>query len=48
VQVGQSVFNKNNQFLAVFSIWAAFYLACSLTISAIVNYINGRLAIVER
>ncbi len=48
VQVGQSVFNKNNQFLAVFSIWAAFYLACSLTISVIVNYINGRLAIVER
>ncbi len=48
VQVGQSVFNKNNQALAVFSIWMAFYLACSLTISVIVNYINGRLAIVER
>ncbi len=48
VQVGQSVFNKNNQFLAVFSIWAAFFLACSLTISLVVNYINGRLAIVER
>ena len=48
VQVGQSVFNKNNQVLAVLSIWAAFYLICSLTISVIVNYINGRLAIVER
>lgn len=48
VQVGQSVFNKNNQFLAVFSIWAAFYLICSLTISYVVNTINGRLAIVER
>jgi len=48
VQVGQSVFNKNNQFLAVFSIWAAFYLTLSLTISVVVNYINGRLAIVER
>ncbi|NNF52871.1 MAG: ABC transporter permease subunit [Acidimicrobiales bacterium] len=48
VQVGQSVFNKNNQFLAVFIIWGAFYLICSLTISVIVNYINGRLAIVER
>lgn len=48
VQVGQSVFNKNNQALAVFSIWMALYLACSLTISVVVNYINGRLAIVER
>ena len=48
VQVGQSVYNKNNQTLAVFGIWMAFFLACSLTISAIVNYINGRLAIVER
>lgn len=48
VQVGQSVYNKNNQTLAVFSIWIAVFLTCSLTISAIVNYINGRLAIVER
>ncbi len=48
VQVGQSVYNKNNQTLAVFGIWMAFFLACSLTISMIVNYINGRLAIVER
>ncbi len=48
VQVGQSIFNKNNQVLAVFSIWMAFYLACSLTISFVVNWINGRLAIVER
>jgi len=48
VQVGQSVYNKNNQTLAVFGIWMAFFLACSLTISAVVNYINGRLAIVER
>jgi len=48
VQVGQSVYNKNNQTLAVFGIWMAFFLACSLTISAVVNFINGRLAIVER
>ncbi len=48
VQVGQSVYNKNNQFLAVFAIYIAFFLACSLTISVVVNYINGRLAIVER
>jgi general L-amino acid transport system permease protein len=48
VQVGQSIYNKTNQTLAVFGIWMAFYLACSLTISAIVNIINNRLAIVER
>jgi general L-amino acid transport system permease protein len=48
VQVGQTVYNKNNQTLAVFSIYMAFFLACSLTISAIVNYINNKLAIVER
>ncbi len=48
VQVGQSVFNKNGQSLAVFTIWMAFFLACSLTISVIVNFINGRLEIVER
>jgi general L-amino acid transport system permease protein len=48
VQVGQSVYNKNNQTLAVFGIWMAFFLTLSLTISAIVNFINGRLAIVER
>jgi len=48
VQVGQTVYNKNNQTLAVFGIWMAFYLICSLTISAIVNFVNGRLAIVER
>ncbi len=48
VQVGQSLANKNNQFLTVFAIWMLFYLACSLTISLIVNTINARLAIVER
>ncbi len=48
VQVGQSVFNKNGQSLAVFTIWMAVYLTLSLLISLIVNLINGRLAIVER
>ena len=48
VQVGQTAYNKNNETLAVFAIWMVFFLTCSLTISAIVNYINGRLAIVER
>jgi len=48
VQVGQTVYNKNSQTLAVFSIYMIFYLACSLTISAVVNTVNRRLAIVER
>ena len=48
VQVGQTVYNKNSQTLAVFSIYIAFFLFCSLSISAVVNTINRRLAIVER
>lgn len=48
VQVGQTVYNKNSQTLAVFSIYMIFYLACSLSISSVVNTINRRLAIVER
>ncbi len=48
VQVGQSLYNKNNQTLAVFGIWMAFYLICSLSTSLVVNTINRRLEIVER
>ena len=48
VQIGQTIYNKNNQTLAVFGLFMAFYLTCSLTISFIVNNINRRLAIVER
>ena len=48
VQVGQTIYNKNNQVLATFSIWMIFFLVCSLTLSAIVNYINNKLKIVER
>ena len=48
VQVGQTVYNKNSQTLAVFSIYIGFFLLCSLSISAVVNTVNRRLAIVER
>lgn len=48
VQVGQTVYNKNAQTLAVFSIYMLFFLGCSLVISSIVNFINRKLAIVER
>jgi general L-amino acid transport system permease protein len=48
VQVGQTLYNKNNQTLAMFGVWMGFFLACSLTTSFIVNIINRRLEIVER
>ena len=48
VQVGQTIFNQSGKSLEVFSIWMLFYLACSLTISVVVNFFNVRLAIVER
>ena len=48
VQVGQTVYNQTGKSLPVMSIWMLFYLACSLTISVIVNYYNVKMKIVER
>jgi len=48
VQVGQTIYNQSGKSLEVFAIWMLFYLACSLTISVVVNAFNVRLAIVER
>ena len=48
VQVGQTVGNQTGKNLSVFAIWMLFYLACSLTISVVVNFFNVRLKIVER
>ena len=48
VQVGQTIYNQTGKTLEVMSIWMLFYLACSLTISAVVNFFNVRLKIVER
>jgi len=48
VQVGQTIFNQTGRSLEVFAIWMLFYLACSLTISVVVNFFNIRLQIVER
>ncbi|MEM7095818.1 MAG: ABC transporter permease subunit [Actinomycetota bacterium] len=48
VQVGSTIFNQTGRSLEVFGIWMLFYLACSLTISAVVNFFNVRLKIVER
>ncbi|MYI52722.1 MAG: ABC transporter permease subunit [Acidimicrobiaceae bacterium] len=48
VQVGQIVYNQTGKSLEVISLWMLFYLACSLTISVIVNFFNVRMRIVER
>ena len=48
VQVGQIVYNQTGKTLEVISLWMLFYLACSLTISVIVNFFNVRMKIVER
>ena len=48
VQVGQTIYNQTGKTLEVVSIWMLFYLACSLTISAVVNFFNVRMRIVER
>ena len=48
VQVGQTVYNQTGKTLPVVAIWMLFYLACSLTISVVVNYYNVRLKLVER
>jgi len=48
VQVGQTIYNQTGKTFEVVSIWMLFYLACSLTISSVVNFFNVRLRIVER
>ena len=48
VQIGQTVYNQTGKTLQVVAVWMLFYLACSLTISVVVNFFNIRLRIVER
>ncbi len=48
VQVGQTIYNQTGRTLPVMAIWMLFYLACSLTISVVVNFFNVRLKLVER
>jgi ABC-type amino acid transport system permease subunit len=40
--------NKNGQTLPIVLVWMAFFLGGSLMISAVVNYYNRRLKLVER
>ncbi len=48
VNVGTTLQNQSGKAIQVIAIWMLFYLACSLTISVIVNYFNNRMRIVER
>jgi ABC-type amino acid transport system permease subunit len=48
VQVGQTLYNQTGQSLPVVLVWMAFFLTVSLTISAVVNYFNRRMQLVER
>ncbi len=48
VQVGQTIYNQTGRTLPVVAIWMLFFLACSLSISVVINWFNVRLAIVER
>jgi general L-amino acid transport system permease protein len=48
VSVGNTLINQTGQSLPVILVWMAFFLTLSLTISAIVNYYNRKLKLVER
>ena len=48
VQVSQTIANQTGRTIPVLVIMMLFYLACSLTLSVIVNFFNVRLKIVER
>lgn len=48
VAVGSTLMNKNGQTLPIVLVWMAFFLGGSLMISAVVNYYNRRLKLVER
>jgi general L-amino acid transport system permease protein len=48
VAVGTTILNQTGQSLPVVMIWMAFFLTGSLTISAIVNYYNRKMMLVER
>jgi general L-amino acid transport system permease protein len=48
VQVGTTVMNQTGQSLPVVLVWMGFFVTGSLTISAIVNYYNRKMRLVER
>ena len=48
VAVGTTIMNQSGQSLPVVLIWMAFFVTGSLVISAIVNYYNRKMKLVER
>ncbi|GBD85477.1 putative glutamine ABC transporter permease protein GlnM [bacterium BMS3Abin02] len=48
VAVGQTLFNQTGATVQVILLWMAFYLLVSLTLSAMVNWYNRRVQLVER
>ncbi len=48
VAVGTTILNQTGQSLPVVIVWMAFFLTVSLSISAVVNYYNRKLRLVER
>jgi general L-amino acid transport system permease protein len=48
VQVGTTILNQTGQSLPVVVIWMGFFLTLSLALSAVVNYYNRKLKLVER
>jgi general L-amino acid transport system permease protein len=48
VAVGQTLYNQTGATIPVVLLWMLFYVSVSLTISAIVNWYNRRMQIVER
>ena len=48
VSVGTTIINQTGQSLPVVLVWMAFFLTMSLVISAIVNYYNRKMMLVER
>ena len=48
VAVGTTIMNQSGQSLPVVIVWMAFFMTVSLSISAIVNYYNRKMMLVER
>ena len=48
VAVGTTVFNQTGRSVQVILLWMGFYLTVSLSISAVVNFYNRRMRLVER
>ena len=48
VQVGTTIMNQTGQSLPVVLVWMAFFVTGSLLISAVVNYYNRKMSLVER